>query len=207
MARAKRIRRIRPNKGLRGNARKVVAIRLEELISWQRALEDPALVTELHDMRIAAKRLRYALEIFEVCFPTKDVLRDLTDMQEDLGSIHDQDVLIEILRARLRALDQAAEHEAIEITRSEGTVISKNKRLQQLLSGQPGGRTRLGLLGLIAGKVVEREQRYHAFQARWRGDPLNAFCNQVLEVTGLDTSKEGPAVAPAIAAATPADAG
>src|SRR4051812_41691378 len=102
MARAKRVKGIKPRATLLENARLVVALRLEELLSWRESLERPELVTDLHDMRIAAKRLRYALEMFDVCFPEiKPVLKELSEIQEALGTIHDLDVLADILRARL----------------------------------------------------------------------------------------------------------
>ena len=46
-------------------------------------------------MRIAAKRLRYTLEIFAPCFPGKDfskVYDQVKSIQEQIGEIHDADV-------------------------------------------------------------------------------------------------------------------
>jgi len=116
MARAGRVAGIHPKRSLRENAILVVETRLAELLAWRGALEDPSRLVELHDMRIAAKRLRYALEIFEVCFPeARPVLQDLGDIQEDLGAIHDLDVLADILRRRLALHDVQLEQRATEI--------------------------------------------------------------------------------------------
>ena len=69
MARAWKVTGLRPEMSLRTVARRVLAVRIAEFYSYAPFIHDPARVTELHDMRIAAKRLRYTLEIFKVCFP------------------------------------------------------------------------------------------------------------------------------------------
>jgi hypothetical protein len=186
MARARRVSGIHPKESLRENARRVVAVRLDELLSWRQALDDPALVQQLHDMRIAAKRLRYALEMFDVCFSgVKALLKQLTDMQEDLGTIHDLDVLIVILRDRLQAVDATAEEQIVEVMGAEATVAEKSRQLRRLLSAQARDSRRLGLVGLIGDKRAERRRCYVHFQQRWSGGSLEKFAMQVRQVTGL----------------------
>jgi CHAD domain-containing protein len=52
----------------------------------------------LHDFRIACKRLRYALERFEVVDSSlREVAERLAEMQDALGGAHDRDVLLAIL--------------------------------------------------------------------------------------------------------------
>ena len=57
---------------------------------------DPAAATAQHDMRIAAKRLRYVLEITESCFGDEAVAarRAIKELQSVLGDIHDCDVML-----------------------------------------------------------------------------------------------------------------
>jgi hypothetical protein len=195
MARARRVRGIRPGQTLGENARRVVAVRLAELLSWRGALDDPSLVAELHDMRIAAKRLRYALEMFEVCFPeVKKPLKKLTDIQEDLGAIHDLDVLTGMFRERLRALDAATEEEVVEIMGADVPLVAKVAGLRRLVAAQAREPRRQGLLGLIGEKVAERRRLYGRFQERWAGAALDEFAAQVRRITGLDDegSEPGP---------------
>ena len=71
------------------------AVRLDEVCSFDPAIRDPGNVTELHDMRIAAKRLRYALELTgELRLArTASLVARLRGMQDVLGELHDLDVL------------------------------------------------------------------------------------------------------------------
>ena len=57
-----KMRNIR-NGALADNLQRIVATRLNELASFVPKALDPAEVKALHDMRIAAKRLRYILEV------------------------------------------------------------------------------------------------------------------------------------------------
>jgi CHAD domain-containing protein len=55
----------------------------------------------LHQLRIAAKKLRYSLEFFEVCFqqPLTEQLKSLRQLQELLGDLHDCDVMVSLLKS------------------------------------------------------------------------------------------------------------
>lgn len=190
MARAGRVPGIRPRKPMNVNAARVIHVRLEELLSWQGALLDSSRVQELHDMRIAAKRLRYALEMFDVCFAgIKPVLRDLTDIQEDLGTIHDLDVLVDALRARLRDFEAPLEEEVTAIMASDAAGVEKSRKLRSLLSARGRDRRRLGLYGLIGDKTAERHRRYHAFQEKWRDD-LDRLAERLRNATAVEISVE-----------------
>jgi hypothetical protein len=90
-----------------------VAVRLDELRSFAEAVRDPGAVTELHDMRIAAKRLRYVLEMTAPALgPAATVAaKDAKKLQDALGEIHDCDEFVprvEAHIARLRAEDVIA---------------------------------------------------------------------------------------------------
>ena len=73
--------------------------RLNELLSYDEIVYQPEKVAELHQMRIAAKWLRYTLEIFARIY--SDRLRSAVQagrkIQESLGTIHDDDVWLQYL--------------------------------------------------------------------------------------------------------------
>lgn len=203
MARARKVRGIRGNRSLVKNGRLVIDARLDELLSWRQALVEPEQVQELHDMRIAAKRLRYAVEILDVCFPgSKEILKDLRDMQEAMGDIHDLDVLIALLRERLQRVDAAIEQGAIEIMAGEGPMSEKSNRLRALLYGHARDRQRLGLLGLVGDKVAQRAQRYAELQERWGHGGLDDLALRVramIQPTDSYGSAPSDGASPAVA--------
>ena len=110
---ARKVKKLDPDGPFAENAARIVRTRLEEMRSFApRALEEDA-VTEQHDMRIAAKRVRYVLEITEHCFgrSAETARRRAKDLQSLLGDLHDCDVMAPIVRERLdqlRAADATA---------------------------------------------------------------------------------------------------
>lgn len=108
MARARRVTGLHPRATLLENARAIVAVRVAELFDFAHAVGDPAQDEDLHNMRIAAKRLRYTLEMFRVCLsPDGPALIDaVKEIQERIGDIHDADVLATLLRLRLAVVAQ-----------------------------------------------------------------------------------------------------
>src|SRR5215471_21491638 len=70
MAKAKPLTGLDPNAPTDQNARLIAHTRLDEMYSWAEDVDNPYEVQGLHNLRIAAKRLRYTLEIFEDVLPT-----------------------------------------------------------------------------------------------------------------------------------------
>ncbi|HEY3379132.1 MAG TPA: CHAD domain-containing protein [Armatimonadota bacterium] len=71
-----------------------VALRLEEMLAYEPYIRQPECITELHAMRIAAKRLRYTMQIFAAIYPDElqNALQAAKAVQTLLGDIHDSDV-------------------------------------------------------------------------------------------------------------------
>ena len=115
--RAKRVRDLDPSAQLAANARRIVRVRVDELCSFApRALQESE-EKALHDMRIAAKRLRYVLELTSFCFGpyAAKAARRARELQDMIGAIHDCDVLEPRVRSyigELRSLDARALYEA-----------------------------------------------------------------------------------------------
>jgi CHAD domain-containing protein len=78
-------------------ARLIILDRLRELEKLSNRLYKPLEVEALHEMRIAAKRLRYALELFQQCWgpPIEIYSKRAARLQSALGEIHDCDIWIE----------------------------------------------------------------------------------------------------------------
>ena len=92
---ARKVTGLKPGKPLRPNAARIVATRVDELRDRADSALEPGAEEAQHDMRIAAKRLRYVLEIVECCFePEGERAGSVAkDLQKVLGEIHDCDVM------------------------------------------------------------------------------------------------------------------
>ncbi len=73
--------------------------KLANFLSYEPFVHIPEKKMELHAMRIAAKHLRYTMEIFAPLFPGElsDWLQPIRQAQEQLGVIHDCDMWIDFL--------------------------------------------------------------------------------------------------------------
>lgn len=96
MMRARAIEGLDPDGPLSPNVTRIVAIRLDELRGFVDAALAPDAGEAQHDMRIAAKRLRYVLEIFESCLGEEAdrARRAAKRLQSVLGDLHDCDLML-----------------------------------------------------------------------------------------------------------------
>jgi len=106
-------------------AAKVVEVRVAEVIEYSAGVLDVADIERLHDMRVATRRLRAALEVFEPCFPRKrhrKALKRVKALADALGERRDRDVAIEFLEGFVGEApegDRAAVATLIERLRTE----------------------------------------------------------------------------------------
>jgi len=103
MSRSWPVRGIDPDAPLLANAQRVLATQMAELYAYAPIVSSPEAADELHDMRIAAKRLRYALELFRGLFGAhgeRQITR-IKKLQEVLGQLHDHDIRLDMIDAEL----------------------------------------------------------------------------------------------------------
>ena len=88
-----------------------VASGLQNLFDLSANIYHPFNAAELHETRIAAKRLRYAIELFIACWgeAVAPFAAEIAEMQSFLGEVHDCDVWIESLGKRLKRKNGAAD--------------------------------------------------------------------------------------------------
>ena len=102
MAKAKPIPDLSADDAYAEAAAKIVEVRAGELIEQSQGVLDTRDIERVHDMRVATRRLRAALEIFEPCFPAKpygEVLTEVKRLADGLGERRDRDVAIASLHA------------------------------------------------------------------------------------------------------------
>ena len=93
----------------------IILDRLKELEKLSESLYKPFEIESLHDMRIAAKRLRYALELFQQCWGRSlhAFAKNAARMQTALGEVHDCDVWIESIGKRINLARKQKQDEQI----------------------------------------------------------------------------------------------
>ncbi len=77
-----------------------VELRAAELIEHSEGVLDTGDIERVHDLRVATRRLRAAMEIFAPCFPRtryKAALKEVKALADALGERRDPDVAIEML--------------------------------------------------------------------------------------------------------------
>jgi hypothetical protein len=103
---ARAVKKLDPAQSLAENAARIVQVRLNELRSFAPQALEPDADEAQHDMRIAAKRLRYVLEATGFCLgkPADTARRRARDLQGVLGELHDCDVMLPRVEAHLAEL-------------------------------------------------------------------------------------------------------
>lgn len=157
------------------NARMILKTRLEEFYSWGAFVDKPYDVRDLHNLRIAAKRLRYSIEIFADFFPvdSTEILQEVERLQEELGTLHDQDVIIALLRLCLGGEDSGSGYErALSATAQHpgyGDFFVNPAILAHILipGKMPVDEEREGLEILLQRLHTQREEQYTAFRKHW----------------------------------------
>ena len=167
MSRAWPVNNLDPEAPVDINARKVLAVRIAELYSYEPAVREPTWAHELHAMRIAAKRLRYTLELFAPQFGEqgKQQIDRIKQVQEALGVLHDRDVEIEMVGAELTAA-MADEAERVRAELANATPQEMTAIATSAMRPPPDD-VRRGLITLLSMAHADRQQAYEQFAALW----------------------------------------
>lgn len=177
------------------NARIIARTRLEEMEEWGRYAHDPQRSNELHDLRIASKRLRYTLEIFADVLPeeSSSVIEEVTQIQEELGALHDSDVMIALLSLCLeqQAHPNTKGHtngkhaQALEAQQKAGKHLVSNLDLvTHLLDAHtaPTQAQRDGLDHLLHDTQQQRQKQYGIFREHWDTLQARGFHREVFDL-------------------------
>lgn len=187
MAKAKAVIDLNIHASTTENARRIARTRLEELYDWAAYVHDASLSRELHNMRIAAKRLRYTLEIFAEVLPeaTADVIKEVTQIQEELGVLHDSDVMIELLQLCLEPgisyEDALAE---VEMDEERHHVAVNTELVAYLIQPEiaPSPQQRYGLNRLLLSLQQSRKEQYTRFCQHWDSLQERKFHDEIVSL-------------------------
>ena len=161
---AKQVKGLEPDGAFADNARKIVKVRVDELYALAPKALDVDRPKKLHDLRIAAKRLRYVLEIARPALGkgASDGVRTAKALQQLLGDIHDCDEMLPRVQAhaeRLRARDVE------ELRRRAGRNARDLK--PELAATREGADHYRGLETLAAHLAARRQVLFARFEREW----------------------------------------
>jgi CHAD domain-containing protein len=149
----------------------------QDLLASARALDDPADTQGHHQMRIAAKKLRYTLEISDRVYEGRlaDFIAACKKVQSLLGDVHDCDVWVQ-------DLDEFAEQERLR------TIAYCGRE-------QPFHRLRPGLSLVRDERAGHRRQVFDKLLEYWRGLDVERFWDTLEDAlkqadAGTDGGKE-----------------
>ena len=161
---ARKVKGLDPDMPLDDALRRLAATRLDELYSFADAVRDPEAAEELHDMRIAAKRLRYVLEMSEPVLgpPAKLGARRAKKLQDLLGGIHDCDEHLLLVEGHVDWL-AAEDAAAVQSHTRAGTADLDPSRVREA----PNRRHYAGLAALATYLRARRSVLYRRFVREW----------------------------------------
>ncbi len=166
MAKAWKAKGIHPQLSYRWNAQVILAVKIQEVYSWAESIRNPDNIKELHNLRISVKRLRYSMEFFAINYGEEfqDFLKVLADLQEQLGDIHDCDVVQTVLTDYLQSLPDQGDAETDAI----------------------------GINALLVRYREMRDAKYQAFLQRWEALEEADFKIQLFRIVIGESGIEAP---------------
>jgi hypothetical protein len=167
MSRAWPVDDIEPGASLATNARRILAVRVAEYFSYAGVVHHEQAVEPLHNLRIAAKRLRYTLELFQAVFGDegKRQIDRIKAIQEELGLLHDHDVRIDLIIDELR--ETSADQIAAVGQQLATAPVREHAAIAAALLRPPPDDPRRGLIALLGREHARRSEQYWSFRALW----------------------------------------
>jgi CHAD domain-containing protein len=137
------------------------------MLAFELYVDQPDRCDELHKLRIAAKRLRYTMEIFEPAYEgaLDEPLESAKQIQKTLGKMHDCDVWIGFLPVFLEE--------------------ERERILAYFGHTRPFGRLTHGIEFLREQVTAQRSGHYADFRAVWRESIERGIWRGLLETLGM----------------------
>ncbi|QSQ20419.1 CHAD domain-containing protein [Pyxidicoccus parkwayensis] len=178
------IRGLGPDSRLGDAARRILAGRLADVRKPETGVQDGADDESVHDMRVATRRLRAALQVFLSLGGMKKLERDVKRLQDALGDVRDVHVqaawledmagrvekekrgaragVVELRDARLESLEAKEKRLHAELKRWEKRTVPRLKKKLEALDDEHrfGGRSVRGHLRGRVRRVRKRMETY-----------------------------------------------
>ncbi|MGH9176599.1 MAG: CHAD domain-containing protein [Vicinamibacterales bacterium] len=191
MVKAKAVKGIRCGRPVIENARLIIETRLDEMLSFAPWVDKIANIEEIHNLRIAAKRLRYSLELFRFALPPTagGLIGEVKEIQEHIGNMRDADVMIGRVTELMSFDARQRANRLLEIATAgeSGTVAQRSQRLRSAMASKATSRDEISFLTLIAHRADNRDLAYQRFIAAWRRLLETDFPTRVMQCIGASS--------------------
>jgi hypothetical protein len=191
MSKAWPVANLDPNAPLDVNARRILRVRIGEFYSYEPIVANPLATIDLHNLRIAAKRLRYTLELFAGVFGDegKRQIDRVKAIQEALGTLHDLDVRIALISDELVELtrDNVAELDRALATSHPSSYPALTTAILRPLRTRPSAVSMdYSRVSMLTGKPPIANSRPSGTNTRWKAcatishgspPPVSCSCN------------------------------
>jgi hypothetical protein len=163
---ARKVKKLDAASRLDENAARIVRTRVEELRSFAPEALDPGASEAQHNMRIAAKRVRYVLEVTGFCFgkPADSARKRARDLQDLLGEMHDCDVTLPRVQKQIDAL-RADDARAVLLRAGEADDLDP-----KLVARAPNRTSYRGLELLAVHLRARRALLFERFRDFWQAE-------------------------------------
>ena len=150
----------------------IIKARLKDFSAASLHLYRPFEIKELHELRILAKGLRYAIELFAVCWgeDLEAIAKEIALLQTSLGELHDCDVWIDSLGSSLKRTARRARNDQDNLKLREGAAW------------------------LLKHFARERMEHYRDALARWEQWQTDGFLAGLILILDRDLLPEKPTV-------------
>lgn len=168
------------------NARIILQERLSEMYAYAQYVDSPDNTRELHDLRIAAKRVRYTLELFEEFLPEagKEIAEELAKLQDELGALHDSEVMLVLLRQLLQPEGEETKASTAEKPAGDQPALLSPGLTSSVLhperSSALSEKERHGLMSFLQRQEQRRTQAYLTFRQHWEQLEQRHFYEEIL---------------------------
>lgn len=189
MAKARKVKGIQCSASVVDNARKIIEVRLQEMLFFGKHAGDPERIEEIHNLRIAAKRLRYTLEMFRFAFPKKlnGMIAEVKEIQEHIGDMRDADVMIARVSEILDRETAERSERLNEVAQAtmRGTPAQRHQRIKSAVGSPKFARDEVALYTMIAFRAQERDEAYDRFVRTWERLEATDFANRLRVMVGI----------------------
>lgn len=128
-----KINKLRKSKQLSRIANIVLSFRIKNLLCYVQKYQTTKDIEDLHDVRIALRRVRYNMEIFYVCFNKTFFMKlysAIEKLQDLSGELRDLDVFIEKINSLKK--ENVEVNEEIELRINQKRILLQQKFEKEL---------------------------------------------------------------------------